>query len=243
VAEICIHNIPKMYCGLCNGDEQFQRSVKKVRRIHTRNKKNKKEQTLNDISVIHSAAEGNVDYSGLNAYTRRIHINGYPFRHILNEIATRCPILEVIQMPKKMIARLSNDSIEFCNSRNIFLEPGLIRSENSRISIPSKDFLAQQEFMVKLSDTPKALFDELISLSFTEAQMTARYFCLNGEDRCSLAEVSQQFGFNPDNRRLASTYISAVLSYLGFNIVLKQAAVRKLKSIQSRVLISRESKN
>lgn len=247
--EMCIHGMPKAYCEYCNGSTLQHKPASMPRRsnIEGRVEVGRNSYPYGKIVIIHSAAKGKVNYAELTPKTTKIHIHGYPFRHMLETIVGLCPNLKVIQMPSTMLKRMSGESVKFCEQHHIVLEPGFVHPETAERwknnPTQSEDYLAHLQFMHNLTAFQRELFNELIQLGFEEAEMTARYFCLGGEELCSLVDLAKIFGYRSTRCPDISAKIRTILHFLGCDIHLNQESRRRLRVIEKKTLKLREMRN
>lgn len=83
-------------------------------------------------------------------------------------------------------------------------------------SNPTANYRAKREFLVSLAGRRKEQFERLLQLGITAARMTARYYCLNGEEFIPQATVATQHGLSTTCTAYVSQQINAVLYSLGY---------------------------
>lgn len=159
-------------------------------------------------------------FNDLDVRTRVVHINGYPFLWAIELILERAPNVSRIEVIPSMLAKLqamqSSRALALCRERAVELVAGHDRPdtawEGKENRSPTYD--KQRAFLVGLAGTQKARWEELLAMEFEAAQLTARYFCLRGEEYRSQRILGEDYGIAQSMDHMVSMRITAILYYL-----------------------------
>ena len=180
---------------------------------------------------------GKPDHPGwrmLSDSTVTVHIVQHPFLWAIEKIIEQCPKLEVIQMPARMHKKLTESHHKLCASRNVALKvgyhrPDLIWGDDEN---RSPHYTKQRKFFLNLTGEQKQLWDELLLAKFPSALLTARYFCLNGEEFVTQQKVAEEFELERNSS--TSLYVNGVINYLDHTF-----EVSKMSTVHSHALRDR----
>lgn len=216
--ERCKHNMVKIACDVCSPHRAAKQPMRRNgSTYHGAAALSAETMTANGVAVVRTAnGRHHLATDRLNEHTALVHIDGHPFVWALEEIVKHAPNVKIIQVIPSMFDKIHNSHREVCAARGVRIVPGHVRPdlawEDGRIISPQ--YQAQRKFMLGLSGEQRALFDELLALGFERAQITARYFCLGGEDYVPQRVLAEQFGFATGQNAVVSRHIVATLYYL-----------------------------
>lgn len=227
MGETCRHGMNPAWCSYCKKESQPPEAKRKLVRQPAEKQEvtafgsatvSSEDMNLVGWTVVHTIkGKENPEYSQLTNVTH-VHIQGPTYLWAFEKILANAPKLRQIQVIPCFYDRLRPDShLRLCTERGVEVVRGHIRPDmawEGERNI-SRFYQGQQRFFFNLQGEQKALWEELLAMGFTSAQMAARYFCLNGEDFLSQRVIGQQFGYNiHDAIIVASRKINGVIAYL-----------------------------
>ncbi len=190
------------------------------------------------------------DYPGfqsLSDKTHYVHINGILYLWALLKILELAPNVKRIRIIPSQHIKLGNVVQSLCRDNHIEITAGCQHPEySSKHHHPrNKRYFEHQAFLKGLAGKQKKLFDELIRFKIKAALMTARYFCLNGEDFVPQRLIAKQFGFKERRQDFISMKIIAILYYLDPSIeagkmskryagIIKRAVKKQRQAIEDK---------
>jgi hypothetical protein len=151
----------------------------------------------------------------LTAETQTVHVLGHAFLWVVEAILEHAPNLRVLELIPTEEKELGPRHRELCRARGVAVVAGHYRPEmawdedevhRNPMHMPIRTYL------MTLPPTERALLDELLTLGFEEAQLTARYYHLAGEEAITLRELGKEHGIRENHR--VSSMVHAVLHYL-----------------------------
>lgn len=242
MAELCKHLIDPPLCALCNPRKRPQTPrqprERRVKTIHGAGTQQTEEALgLGYVVVRTVGGMRGKRFPQLNAEARYVHIDGAPLLWAINLILERAPQVEVIRVAPGKERKLKSSHRRLCEERGVilisgYMNPGFTPQEGV---IRSPHYRPQREFLLHLSGEQKRLFEELRTLDFHSAHITARYFCLGDEEYLPQHEVAVLFDFG-DEERIVSLHVNAVLRYLDKSFKTGKASQRIAKALQAKVV-------
>ncbi len=164
---------------------------------------------------------GNTGFDLLNRDTITVHIDGTPYLWALEKILTASPNLKIIQITPRQEFMLSKRHRRLCKKRRVTLAFEL-HSVNNRWKVDecrSPYYKQQREFLLNLHGNQRNRFETLLQIGLKAAQVTARYFCLNGEGYLPQRAIAKEFGFRERSQHYISQFVNATLLYLKYSHV------------------------
>ncbi|WKZ28625.1 MAG: sigma factor-like helix-turn-helix DNA-binding protein [Patescibacteria group bacterium] len=146
-----------------------------------------------------------------------VHVDGAPMLWAVELVLERAPNLQTFQVLPSMHRRLHPDSaLKLLAERGVAVQTGHVRPELAWEPgrIISKTYEPQRQFLLRLEGEQRTLFEELVAMRWDSALMTARYFCLDGEEYIPQRELCPMFGLAPILEHAISAYINGILYYL-----------------------------
>lgn len=272
MSERCIHGMVSQYCSLCKKEQQkrilivtqrpntYLNSTIKTVRFETQpialkmaepvgESKKELPETYGIVSV---RRVKEVDFfSKFPKEVSFLHIDGYPFLWLLQELVTKFPQLKKIRVVPTMRVKMNKTHLKVLDAKGIQLIVGYERPDMAwkESHSRSSSYYHQRKFMLNLQGETKGLFDELIRYEFEAAQITARYFCLKDEPFVFQAEVGKLFGYSGTAiNALICRKVNQVLHYLSpiqFNVSqdsIRASEVMKKKVLHIRSLLADQSR-
>ena len=249
----CMHGMVTGTCGICNRKKQepieHRTPTKKPaqpERVHVVSTPPASEERGDPLfTVIFSLRAKETGYleDRLGPEIVQIHLTGIPFVWLLQRIIAECPSLRVLQTIESNRLYLERgEAAELLKKAHFRVQYGTVRKawDQARKDSPSsKQYSGQQRFLQTLAGDQKALWDELLRFGIEAAEITARYFCLNGETFIPLGKLAVLYGF-AENVSLGSQFVNAVLHYLDPTFKCAREAKRRAASIETTVRVTRE---
>lgn len=182
-----------------------------------------------------SNAREDPSFDALDEKTLFVHIDGHPFVWAIAKILERAPNLQVLEVIPPMLCKIGKQHRALCEARCVEVRTGHFRPElawDGECRTPW--YVEHRAFLLeKSSEEQKAKFAELRTLGFEDAEVTARYFCLDGQQYVSQQKVAEEFGIWGNS--LVSRKILSVLAYLNPQLQVGQDAVRFALGYAERV--------
>lgn len=180
-------------------------------------------------------------FQALDDKTQFVHVDGHPFVWAIEKILELAPNLKVLEVIPPMLCKLGKQHLALCAKRGVKVQGGHFRPELAWDGGECRQpwFLKHRAFLLEMPAGVRAKFDELRSLGFEDAEITARYFCLDGQDYVSQQRISEEFGLSSNS--LVSRKILSVLYYLDPEIQAGQDAVRSAGAYEVRLKKIREA--
>ncbi len=256
----CNHGMLPRQCSLCKKEEERKQQIHLVinqprtaerRSVTTTPSRPTSHETANhriygDYAVIQVKNAHQPNFlSHLPERTTFIHMDGHPFLWIVKLLAEKIPNLAKLRVTPRMREKMGQEHLKALTEKGIELVTGFERPELAwkERENRSVSYEAQRNFLLGLDPTKKALFDELLTYGFEEAEMAARYFCLKGEPFIGQKEVATEFGYAG---RIANSYVCkkiiTVLTYLDpvqFVGCASQSAQGRLNALKHQVETAR----
>ncbi|MDO8581939.1 MAG: hypothetical protein Q7S16_03615 [bacterium] len=166
----------------------------------------------------------------LTSIVETVHVNGRATFPVVQAILNRAPNVRRIELIPQAMSKVSVQTHAFCQQHSIVLtvghcNPNLVWKENR-----SPWFMRKQSFFRNLHGEAKEHWEELLILQIPVALLTARYFCLNGEEYCAQDVLAPKYGFS------AGSYgINGVIFYLDKNEKVGGTAKEVAQAISRRV--------
>jgi len=183
--------------------------------------------------------------SMLSEKTEFVHVDGHPFLWLLQKILAKCKNLKVLEVTPRQYRHLYPKShLRILAERSVEVRQGYHLPETGwpegRPAPRNRHYEEQRKVLLNLTPEQHQLFDELLRFGFESAVLTARYFCLNGEEYMPYQDLGAQFGFSARNDSLASAHVLAVLHYLDPNRPASLASKRHAATLRQRAANLRE---
>ena len=223
----CKHGMDPAWCSYCLKENQ----PAEVKRKQVRQPAQRKDTTTfgaealtqDDLNLagwvvvhVHLGRE-NAEFTQLDRATH-VHVCGLPFLWVIERILEKAPKLRQIRVIPSFYNKLHPEShLKLCAEHGVegvtgHISPALAWAEGEN---RSRFYTGQRQFLLNLKDEQKALWEELLAMNFEAVQMTARYFCLNGEGFISKSDIARQHGFSVHNSETTATDLTnAVIFYL-----------------------------
>ncbi len=219
MSDKCKHGMNPAFCSTCIRERQPQKIVKQpVQQKDTTVFGSGAVLNLAGWVVVHTPrGRDNTIFSQLDRATH-VHIHGLPFLWAIERILEKAPKLRQIQVIPSMYHKLHPDAhLKICKDRGVEVVTGHIRPEMtwSKGENRSPFYAGQRNFLLSLKGEQKSLWEELLAMSFEAARMTARYFCLRGEEFVSKRVIATEYGYSLHSpETIATDLTNAVLFYL-----------------------------
>jgi len=152
-------------------------------------------------------------FHSLGPATKFVHIDGHPYLWAIRKILDRAQFLKVIEVTPKTEHALNASHLAACSDRNVTVQAGYHCSDLAWQGTRSPVYDKQRRYLLDLDGQAKERWDEILEMGFRAATMTARYFCLDGEDFLPQREIAALFGYKAQ-ASVVSRYIGAVLHFL-----------------------------
>lgn len=229
----CKHGMLKKTCHLCRQAPAQEKAGKKKgeRREKPTQGTGRSGKTRDDFVVIYPQ-KNHSSHSKLDSTVTKVHIAGRLESWLLNLIIERAPGVKVIQVIPKLERRLTKEQKDISGEHGIKLVAGHVRPQ-SEWSDDRRSSAANRKFLLNLVGLQKALFEELLDFGIEAAKLTARYFCLAGEDYMSMRVLGEEVGVTFES---VNTAINAVLRYLNPEFETSLAAKKRASSMRERVV-------
>ncbi len=242
MAENCVHGLPSSWCSYCTPRQPtFQKKIPKATKTATLFGANAiNSESVNEagyvlVKTYHD--KNHRTFERLNATTKLVHIDGYPFVWAIGLILERAPSVEVIQVIPSMHKKLTKTHFSQCEERHVRVVPGHyaphLAWEDGRIVSPH--YRWQKKFFSELAGEQKQLFDELLLMKAESAEIVARYFCLKGEHYVSQIQIGIEYGFAPTASGHLSDLVKSVIRYLDPTFDAGLGGNRKANALKQRV--------
>lgn len=169
------------------------------------------------VRIFTGGGRNHHSFNDLDVHTRVVHINGHPFLWAIQKILERAPNVSVIELIPSMFARVQRGQVKtLCEQRAVRLVAGHDRPDTAWAGKENRSpiYDKQRAFFVGLQREQKRSWEELLAMKFEAAELTARYFCLNGEEYRSQPELGEDYGIPKNQYSMVSMRINAVLYYL-----------------------------
>lgn len=176
-------------------------------------------------------------FNDLDARTRVVHINGHPYLWAIQKILERAPNVSVIEMIPSMFAKVQTGQVRtLCDQLAVRLVAGHDRPDMAWEGEGTRDpnYEPRRAALLALPPDKKQLLDELLEMGFIHAQVTTRYFCLQGEEFRSQRELGRDLGYGAKNVHYISAMVNAVLLYLGIVDTAAEDAKRMAETLRER---------
>lgn len=172
-------------------------------------------------------------------HTRTVHLDGMPFRWVIETIMARAAALERIQIPPGLWRRVTEGLQTLCTAREkpvqlvrAYYRPDLGWYGEGQNRSPH--YHTQQLFLKNLEGEQRARFGELLTMGFEQAIVAARYFCLRDEHYIPLYELGQELGLGLVDSSM-SERVNAVLRYLDPEFACGEGAISMARVMEQRV--------
>jgi len=221
--ERCPHGLKPAFCSFCTPSQ----SLKPSRTPHRSTETTEFGQEAVDTNGLLAAGihivrphkgRDDASFNTLDETVTFIHFDGQPNLWAVEKILARTPNLKTVQVipSARRFIDPGTTAHRLLQERGVTVQTGHVRPdlvwEPDRII--SKTYEPQRQFLLRLEDEQKALFEELLAMKFEAALMAARYYCLAGEDYLPQRAFCAIFGFSPRTNHSVSAWINAVLYYL-----------------------------
>lgn len=203
----CKHGLDQRYCALCQPRQtrtnfpRYQKVTIRPRKEYTPTPTRSSHRGESQIYVV-STAEGRHGQSfiRMSENIRFVHIDGFPFLWAIKLILERCQNLESIEVTPLYSKKLGPRHHQLCQERGVQLVQGYRKAKVAEVWQDRKNpvhhsYGVLRAFLFNLNAEKKSLFEELLSFGFEEAQITARYFCLQEEPYMRQRELAQEYGY------------------------------------------------
>lgn len=169
--------------------------------------------------------------------TTSVHICGYLFLWVLEEILKQAPNLKVLRVIPRELHRLHKYShLKLLNEHGVEVIVGHQKPSaawHAERRVP-QGYEAQRQYLKNLAGPQKELFDELLKYGLKYARMISRYFCLNGEAYVTFGNLAVGFGYAL-HASYAHDVIHGVLHYLAPRSDSTKAAKQKAVALKAHV--------
>lgn len=246
----CKHGIEEGWCALC---EDFSRAkAKKEIKYPAKEKQDnqevewvvreefpKKPEAVGYL-LVRTYQRKNPNRCGLNELdwqTTIVHIDGFPFLWAIEEILKRAHNLKTVEVIPGMMRCIGPRHRELCNEKGIAIKAGYYRPDLvwKEGEIRSLEYKGNYSFFHGLEGKQKEKFEELLSLGFTSAQITTRYYCLSGEDLISQYELGRKFGYGGTIANNISRIVNSIRYYLDPEFNTGEASKVMANALKGRV--------
>lgn len=243
-ADLCPHRMNPAWCAFCRSTGPTGPKPRLPQRVARTIESEFSKETIRRLEDLHFAivrtneGRNSASFHALDRYTHKVHILGFPFVWAIEKILDLAPNIKEIQMLPAFLDRIQNGLHHaICAARGVKIIAGHVRPEGiwQDESIRAGHYAKQQRFMLALAEGQKSLFDELLRFGFEEAEITARYFCLNGEEPRYLRLIGEDYGYNPQADHLISAKINGVLLYLDGGFKTGRRSEQIARSLRQRV--------
>lgn len=221
------------YCALCcthlpedqDGERSLERGMRKLREERKRAQVVVHEDAraalgTGYVRIATNGGRHHHSFNDLDVSTRVVHINGYPHLWAIERILERAPNVSRIEVIPSMLARLhamkSSTVLELCRKHAVELVAGHDRPDMAWEGKENRSstYDRQRAFLIGLAGDVKERWEELLAMEFEAAQLTARYFCLRGEEYRVQRILGEDYGISQSTPHAVSMRINAVLYYL-----------------------------
>ncbi len=186
---------------------------------------------------------GDLSFDEIGERTDFVHIHGRPFLWSIVEILRRAPNLKKLRVipteerhltEATHIALLKERGVEICVGHHrpeLAWEKGEVRHRTYEL---------QKNFFINMSIEQKKLFEELVAFDFESALVMRRYFCLDGEEYMTYAQLASEYGYS-GNDSVISYQIYAIFRYLDPTYETNDSSLRYARNLVARVALLRET--
>lgn len=218
--ERCKHGTYTIFCAFCKPpaeepSNERRPATRKDRTVFGVAALNGKELERTGYVVI-KARKDHHSFRDLNNETLFVHIDGMPFLWAIELILKLAINVRTIQVIPSMLRKMHPDShLRLCRERDVEVRSGHHRPNMAWKPGENRSpfYDRQQEFFRAMEGEQRILFEELLAMNFDATAMTARYFCLDGEEYTAQRLLAEEYGFGEDERQV-SMRINAVIYYL-----------------------------
>lgn len=166
-----------------------------------------------------------------------VHLDGFPFLWAVELVLARAPNLQVLQLTPRQVDQVHEDShVALCKARGVRIQAGYARHD---LDLPDRgptpQFHVQRRFLKGLGGEQLADWTELLTMGFEAALVTARYFCLSGEDYVPMRAVAIEFGCPKPRASFTSNRTNACLRYLDPTFPAGGEATRRARAMRDQV--------
>lgn len=183
---------------------------------------------------------------GLPKETERLHLDGPPFRFVIQYLVDTLPKLSVVRITPTQEHAISPTSREILKAHNVSLEIGhQVHNGWKEGDIRQPTYAKNKKFFLSLTKRRQEKFNELLALGLLEARLAARYFCLHGETYVPLRELREATTGEKIHVNLSflSVMIHAVMLYLNPKLEVSATSRRQGEVLARRVERLRAQKN
>lgn len=175
-----------------------------------------------------------------------IHLSCYPYLWLIKQLIESASALQQIRIIPTYYDRLSENHLIAAGSRNVNLVSGLHRPESrwsTERCFNRAKFRKGQDFLRNLNPEQQKLWDEILRYRFREAIVTARYFCLHGEEYTAAKNIGQQYGYKASSAvSVIIQQIRGVLKYLDPELTVSLTAQEVARNLTRRMARIHKSK-
>ncbi len=161
-----------------------------------------------------------------------VRFKSFPYPWLLRELFTHAPRVHTLLMPRETREHITQVDVytRILAQHPITLALSLLTGKK-RVGFKMSSYKERQAFMETLDAERRALFDELMAFNFIEAEITSRYFCLNGEEYLPPAEVAQMFGCSQGGLQV---WVGMILYYLDSPLEVPQQAISYVPGLKKQ---------
>lgn len=237
----CIHGIPQAHCSVCSPQNIVLSRVPREEErttLHGSFSVTPSKADEEGYAVIRTTEGRNsTSFQQLDAGIKLVHIQGHLFLWALEKILEEAPNLRQIRVIPRARGKLGVRHEKLCREYEVEIitghhRPSMIWKKNEN---RSPFYQEQQSFLLNLKGEQKRLFDEMLLFRFEEAEITARYFCLNGENYIGQRELGLEYGFDEMKYAQVSSIINAVLVYLDPTFEAGNTSLRRAEDLRRKV--------
>ncbi|MEK7570197.1 MAG: sigma factor-like helix-turn-helix DNA-binding protein [Patescibacteria group bacterium] len=165
-----------------------------------------------------SYSHGHRGFEQLSSETTMVHFDGHPFLWALKRVLRKAPNLKIVRIPPGSERIISGHYRALCTARDVAIVFGYEQPDScwSAGENRSRAYAGQRTFLLQLQGLRRKQFEKLLRYNLHCARMTARYFCLQGEEFITQSAVGMQFGFSERCNSYVSVQVNAVLLYLRY---------------------------
>ena len=163
--------------------------------------------------------------AGIDPAAEIVRFKSFPYPWFLVELFKHAPQVRMLIVSREI--RMQIEGKEPYKSIFEAHQTKIASSENfgkRRINFKMSSYKDRQAFMLALDEERRALFDELLEFNCIEAEVTSRYFCLEGEEYLPPLDIAKIFHCSQGGLQL---WVGTILYYLDSPLdVPKQSMVR-----------------
>lgn len=184
-------------------------------------------------------------FDQLGPNTKSVHINGFPFLWLIEQILWQAPNIQCIEVTPLTEELLGDRCRQACAARGVrlitgYVQPGIAAAWKRKKEPRNPNWRLLRGVMLALAPEQQERFNELLTLKLQEARLLSRYLCLSGEAYAPQRVIARELQYSPAYARMVSAQIRAVIHYLSPKFKVTKRTARITSSMHKRVTRARE---